>query len=109
MGVMMQKEIGNSALRNKSKTIPKKTEIVATKNKYKNITFLPRIFFTTAIEDAFVAGPAIRKTNTAPAETPFVIRATAIGTEAVAQTYIGNEIKSIKMKTRYLLSENRLR
>ena len=39
-----------------------------------------------AIEDAFVAGPAIRKTKTAPGETPLITRATAIGIEAVAQT-----------------------
>ena len=39
-----------------------------------------------AIEEALVAGPAIRNTKTAPADTPLAIRTTAIGIDAVAQT-----------------------
>ena len=50
------------------------------------MVFCPRIFFTTAIEEALVAGPAIRNTKTAPADTPLAIRTTAIGIDAVAQT-----------------------
>ena len=49
----------------------------------------------TAIEEAFVAGPAIRNTNTAPGETPFMKRTNAIGIDAVAQTYKGRETMSI--------------
>ena len=50
------------------------------------MVFCPRIFFMTAMEEALVAGPAIKNTKTAPAETPLTIRATAIGIDAVAQT-----------------------
>ena len=50
------------------------------------MVFRPRIFFITAIEEAFVAGPAIKNTKTAPADTPLAIRTTAIGIDAVAQT-----------------------
>jgi hypothetical protein len=38
---------------------------------------------------ALVAGPVIRNTKAAPGVMPFIISAAAIGTEAVAQTYIG--------------------
>ena len=69
------------------------------------MVFFPRIFFTTVMEEALVAGPAIKNTNTAPAETPFAIRATAIGIDAVAQTYIGNDTASIIMSITYELNE----
>jgi len=44
------------------------------------------IFHTVATVAALVAGPVMRKTKAAPGETPFAIRAAAMGTEAVAQT-----------------------
>ncbi|MAN34901.1 MAG: hypothetical protein CMF89_00650 [Candidatus Marinimicrobia bacterium] len=37
----------------------------------------------------FVAGPDIKKTKTAPIEKPDECKANAIGTDAVAQTYVG--------------------
>ena len=48
-----------------------------------------------AIDEAFVAGPAIRNTNAAPGDIPFAISATAIGIDAVAHTYNGIEIPKI--------------
>ena len=42
--------------------------------------------FITTIDEAFVAGPAIKNTKTAPADTPLAIRTKAIGIDAVAQT-----------------------
>ena len=65
----------------------------------------PSIFFITAIEDALVAGPAIRNTKTAPAVTPLVISAIAIGMDAVAQTYMGSDTISIKKSMIYELEE----
>ena len=50
------------------------------------VVFRPRIFFITTIEEALVAGPAIKNTKTAPADTPFAIRTKATGIDAVAQT-----------------------
>lgn len=52
----------------------------------------PNIFFTTPIVTVFVAGPALKNTNAAPALTPESISAAAIGSDAVAQTYIGTAI-----------------
>ena len=40
----------------------------------------------------FVAGPADRNTKAAPGDTPANISPAAIGSEAVAQTYIGTAI-----------------
>ena len=40
-----------------------------------------------------MAGPAIKKAKAAPGLKPAEIRATAIGMEPVAQTYIGMAIK----------------
>ena len=40
----------------------------------------------TAIEEAFVAGPAIRNTKAAPGSNPLLISVIAIGTDAVAHT-----------------------
>ena len=50
---------------------------------------VPNIFFTTPIVTVLVAGPAERKTKAAPALTPLSISPAAMGSEAVAQTYIG--------------------
>ena len=62
------------------------------------------MFFMTAIDEALVAGPAIRKIKIAPAETPLAKRATAIGIDAVAQTYKGkdtiNMIRYIKYESK---------
>ena len=65
------------------------------------MVFVPKIFLATIIDEALVAGPAIKKMNTAPAVTPLPIKARAIGIDAVAQTYIGNDIKSIAKYARY--------
>ena len=46
------------------------------------------------IDAILQAGPAIRRTNAAPGERPFNIKAAAIGMEPVAQTYIGTETAS---------------
>ena len=59
------------------------------------VTFLPRTFVNTAIEAALVAGPAARKTKATPGEKPFIIILSAIGIEAVAQTYIGTPISIV--------------
>ena len=53
---------------------------------------VPSIFLTTPIVTVFVAGPADKKTKAAPALTPESINPAAIGSEAVAQTYIGTAI-----------------
>tara|TARA_B100000287_G_C20296255_1_gene647961 strand:+ start:450 stop:632 length:183 start_codon:yes stop_codon:yes gene_type:complete len=45
-----------------------------------------------AIEDAFVAGPAIKKINIDPGDRPLAKSATAMGMEAVAHTYMGIDI-----------------
>ncbi len=45
---------------------------------------------TVVIESAFTAGPTIKNTNAAPAETPLPISDAAIGIAAVEHTYIGN-------------------
>ena len=44
------------------------------------------MFLITAIEEALVAGPAIKKMKAAPGDIPFAISATATGIDAVAQT-----------------------
>ena len=44
------------------------------------------IFQTVVIVAAFVAGPVMRNTSAAPGETPFIMSAAAIGTDAVAHT-----------------------
>ena len=54
-----------------------------------NNVFRPILFPITEIVAAFVAGPAIKKTNAAPGDTPFIIRTAAMGTELVAQIYTG--------------------
>ena len=64
------------------------------------ITLLPSEFIITDIVAAFVAGPAIKKTNAAPGSSPFEIKTIAIGTEAVAHTYIGTEAIPIKIMAR---------
>ena len=66
--------------------MPNKVDIKAINNKYNARVFLPRIFFKTAIDDAFVVGPAIKKTKAAPGVMPFAIIAKAIGIDAVAHT-----------------------
>ena len=65
---------------------PKKIAVIEIRITYWYIVLLPSMFLITTIEEAFVAGPAIRKTKIAPADTPFPISATAIGIDAVAQT-----------------------
>ena len=42
--------------------------------------------FAAEMQQTFVAGPASRNTNAAPAGKPEATRAAAIGTDAVAQT-----------------------
>jgi hypothetical protein len=49
----------------------------------------PRTFHRVVNVAAFVAGPAMRKAKTAPNDTPTCSSPAAIGTDAVAQTYIG--------------------
>ena len=59
--------------------------------KYTKLAFLPIDFHKTVIVAAFVAGPAIKNTRTAPGLTPANKSAAAIGTDPVAQTYKGIE------------------
>ena len=49
-------------------------------------------FLQEGVLAALVAGPAIKKTRAEPVGIPAAIRAAAIGTELVLQTYIGREI-----------------
>ena len=56
---------------------------------------LPIVLAMVAIVAALVAGPVIKNTNAAPGETPRMIKAAAMGTDAVAQTYIGIPSTSI--------------
>jgi len=46
-------------------------------------------FHIMAMVAPLVAGPVIKKTSAAPTDIPLAISATAMGTDAVAQTYIG--------------------
>ena len=62
---------------------------------YIYIIFLPIILPIIAMDDALVAGPAIKNTKIAPAEIPLEYKTNAIGMEAVAQTYNGRETSSI--------------
>ena len=64
---------------------------------------LPRVLLITEIVAAFVAGPAIKKTKAAPGSKLLdKINPAAIGTEAVAHTYIG--IEAIAITTNAYLS-----
>ena len=56
----------------------------------------PSVFFITVMVAIFVAGPAVKKTKAAPgSKLPDKINPAAIGTEAVAHTYIGIERRAI--------------
>ena len=61
--------------------------------KYEATARLPSSLATTPKVAIFVAGPANINTNTAPGETPDNNKPAAMGVDAVAQTYIGIEIK----------------
>ena len=66
---------------------------------------MPNIFLITAIDEALVAGPAIKNINAAPGVMPLAISTTAIGIDAVAQTYIGSDTASIIVYWIKLLEE----
>ncbi len=68
--------------------------------------FVPNIFFTTPMVTVFVAGPAERKTNAAPALTPLNISPAAMGKDAVAQTYMGTAMMITSKYASHVLSES---
>ena len=57
---------------------------------------MPSTLPIIVIVAAFVAGPAINKTNAAPGLIPFNIKIAAKGIEPVAQIYIGIDTAKIK-------------
>ena len=57
------------------------------------------------MDDALVAGPAIKNTKIAPADIPLEYKTNAIGMEAVAQTYNGRETSSITKYSKNALAE----
>ena len=61
---------------------------------------MPNIFLITAIDEALVAGPAIKNINAAPGVMPLAISTTAIGIDAV-------NIKPRVKKAFYLNDENK--
>ena len=64
--------------------------------KYIYTILLPKVFLITEMAAIFVAGPAIKNTKAAPgSKLPDIINPAAIGTEAVAQIYIGIDRKAI--------------
>ena len=65
------------------------------------VAFLPMTLLMTAMEAAFVAGPANKKTRTAPGETPFNRKAAAMGVDDVAHTYKGVAMINISAIERY--------
>ncbi|GAG11789.1 unnamed protein product, partial [marine sediment metagenome] len=78
-----------------SSSKPKRSAVVIIEMRYMNSAFLPSFPPVNNSVAAFVAGPAIRKTNPAPGVMPFKIKDAAIGIEPVAHMYIGIEISSI--------------
>ena len=53
------------------------------------VSFFPIIFHKVVKVKAFVAGPIIKKINTAPGDIPILINDKANGTDAVEHIYIG--------------------
>ena len=60
----------------------------------------------TSIEATLQAGPAISNTSAAPGVSPFIMSATAIGMEPVAQIYIGMAMASTRSMESRVLSLN---
>ena len=58
---------------------------------------VPNIFLTTPMVTVLVAGPAERNTKAAPAETPPSMSPAAMGSEAVAHTYMGTAMMMTMM------------
>ena len=66
--------------------MPAKSAHPATEARYIIAVALPSDFHIVIKDAALVAGPVIRKTRAAPGVRPFIIRAAATGTDAVAHT-----------------------
>lgn len=73
----------------KSRKKPPKSEKPVTIMIINTANFLLMNLDKTTSPAAFVAGPAIKNTKAVPGETPFIIKAIAIGTEAVEHIYKG--------------------
>ena len=65
---------------------------------------VPSLFCMTKMLAIFAAGPAMSRTRAAPGVRPFIIKATAMGMEPVAQTYIGMLMASTKSMDSHVLS-----
>ena len=69
---------------------PKPIEPITIAARYAKRVVVPIAFRTISMLARLLAGPTIRSIRPAPGVRPFMISATAIGMEPVAQRYIGN-------------------